>query len=165
MHPEERNRIVDELLTYDNPICLEWGCGYSTLYFPSFIGKGTWTAIEDNKTWFDRINRLIKAKNAKLILVPPPAIDSSNGASKFVNEYCSWPLNQGVKYDFILIDALFRVKCAEVASRVLKEGGSVFIHDTCDGLYHDAFEYFNQIIPLYDAGFKCSYLTQLRDPK
>lgn len=50
--------IITEILTRLEPkVCLEWGAGYSTIYFANFLEKRSkWIAIEHDKKWAQKIS-------------------------------------------------------------------------------------------------------------
>ena len=60
--PHMKNReilILEELLRNLKPKnCLEWGSGYSTIYFPKFLIKDSkWLSIEHSAEWADRVKK------------------------------------------------------------------------------------------------------------
>lgn len=117
-------KYMENLLDGD---VLEWGIGKSTKYFTDKLRekgvKFTWTGIEHNKEWFDRVSKW--NTGAKLIL-----------ADKDSREY----LEPRGKYDVIYIDGRNRVKCLQSAKKLLKPGGIVLLHDAQRGKYHAGFE-------------------------
>ena len=52
--------ILKEILKKLRPKkCLEWGAGYSTLYFPKLLPEGTeWISIEHAKVWAEKVKHL-----------------------------------------------------------------------------------------------------------
>jgi hypothetical protein len=53
--------IMKELLATKKPkAVLEYGCGYSSLFYPQFLPvQATWTSIEHDKEWFESIQPLL----------------------------------------------------------------------------------------------------------
>ena len=47
--------IINEVIANTNPKrVLEWGCGYSTLYYPKMIGNGgSWLSVDHNLHWVE----------------------------------------------------------------------------------------------------------------
>ena len=145
--------LIKEVIQKIKPVyCLEWGCGYSTLYFPDFIDKkATWLSIEHDFEWFNRINTL----NCNS-MVEINYIESSINNNKIeFNNYLSFPKSISNKYDLILIDGRSRVKCITEAVNLLNENGVVILHDANRKRYHNVFnlykysEYFQS--PYKDA--------------
>ena len=60
--------IFLEIMNKSNPKnILEWGCGYSTLYFTKFMKKrSSWISIEHNKEWADKVKTKNKNTNIKI---------------------------------------------------------------------------------------------------
>lgn len=106
---------------------LEWGIGKSTKYFTDKLRekgvKFTWTGIEHDKTWFNRVKSWNTGAN--LIL-----------ADKDSKEY----LKPKGKYDVIYVDGRNRVKCLQNAKKLLKKGGVVLLHDAQREKYQAGFE-------------------------
>lgn len=96
---------------------LEWGAGSSTLWFPR-QSDIKWTAIEHNPVYVDYLKPKI-SNNVDLRLV-------EDGY-----EY----VNVDGKYDFILIDGLYRDECLEKAFKILNPGGRIILHDSGRAAY------------------------------
>lgn len=93
---------------------LEWGCGYSSLFFAqrvSFIDS-----IEDDSNWYNEIKGKLPV-NAALHLVTEA-------------NYVSIAESLGKKYDIIIIDAKHRDECAKIACNYLNEGGIIIIDNS-----------------------------------
>jgi hypothetical protein len=53
-------QIIKNILTKLKPRkCLEWGSGYSTVYFPKIAGC-KWISIEHDQIWFAKIKKLLE---------------------------------------------------------------------------------------------------------
>jgi hypothetical protein len=65
--------IIEDILKNLQPTkCLEWGCGYSTLFFPRFLRKNSeWVSIEHDKKWYIKIKSLNRNPNVKIFYIPP----------------------------------------------------------------------------------------------
>ena len=129
----EELMIYDAILAELKPqVCLEWGAGWSTVYFPSrhpYIEW--WIAIEHDRGWYDRLKDRVPA-NVDLWYCP----DKRN--------YVVHPSSLGVKFDFISIDGVHRGLCMSAASILLKRGtGRCLLHDTERVEYHQWFKSFD----------------------
>lgn len=109
--------IMDSLLQTQQPRrVLEWGAGFSTVYWPErFPSILTWKAIEhDEKVYKDLVQRV----GSKVSLELRPRRDYY------------WPLLECVGgWDLILVDGLFRQACMVVAHQILQPRGIVVLHD------------------------------------
>ncbi len=113
----------------------EYGSGYSTLYWAKYVKKVT--AVEYDKSWFDKIKKEV-ADNVKLVY--NDGIDDG-----LYNKAC---LNEGFKFDIIIVDGRNRVSCAECALEGLSEAGVIVLDDSHVSKYGDAF------VKLKRKGFK-----------
>ena len=123
--------IFEKLLEERKPkLCLEWGSGGSTLYFPSkfkFIEK--WVSIEHNKTWYNKIIDKI-TPNVELRLYENK------------DDYINAVFKDYKKFDFIFIDGIYRKECMIQARKHLKKDGFVLLHDTGRKEYKSWFNIF-----------------------
>jgi hypothetical protein len=109
MMSDEEVKIIEGLLKPDFN-CLEWGSGYSTLYFPQFVKS--WYSAEDNREWYDKVEKDIPS-NATCFYCPDKMLY----------------LDFGGPYDFILIDGSHREACLDKAMEIIKQGGIILLHD------------------------------------
>ena len=136
--------IESKLLSYGLRIdVLEWGSGGSTVYFTQFLkNKGiayTWTSIEYSKVWYEKISSILKDdKNVSIVLFD---VGNTNVKQPDIpmNEYVVYPSTIGKKYDVILVDGRKRRRCLLEASKMLKPGGVVLLHDARRAHYHSSF--------------------------
>ena len=132
--------ISEGLLQYFKPrLCLEWGSGGSTLYFPRrFPFIEIWVSIEHDKSWFERVNKM---KSGNVIL------------KLFENEdeYVWSVFKEFDTFDFIFIDGIYRESCMEAASKHLKGGGICLLHDSSRRRYHPYFSYFDHRVQLSEG--------------
>jgi len=123
--------IMDGIVSKFRPeFCLEWGSGGSTNYFPrkyGFIKR--WESIEHSNDWYIKIRNDVPS-NVDLNLVEK-------------KDYYSKVYHSGKKYDFILVDGLYRQACMVVAKRVLSKHGFVILHDSGRREYDPAFDIFD----------------------
>lgn len=116
MMSEEDIDIIDRVFEEKKPkVCLEWGSGGSTIYFPrkhSCIEK--WVSIEHDGKFYQYINRSVESK-VELKLVK-------------LEDYLRSAMDR--KYDLILIDGLMRNECLMFSGSLLNEEGVVLLHDS-----------------------------------
>jgi len=109
--------IIVELIKKKKPkYCLEWGAGYSTVYFPRFLNDNAlWISVEHDEKWANRIRYMIRRPNIKIYYVPPnnyPWTDEYNdGTYADLKDYVDFPKKLGMKFDFILVDGRARKDC------------------------------------------------------
>ncbi|OGQ60435.1 MAG: hypothetical protein A3J24_09160 [Deltaproteobacteria bacterium RIFCSPLOWO2_02_FULL_53_8] len=137
-------RIVEEILINLKPkVCLEWGSGYSTLYFSKFLTKDAkWIAIEHNKDWMKRVVEIIHDSRIELCLAQPERPDweqtDKDGAYADFAGYLAAP----AKYkniDFILVDGRARKDALIKARDYIGDRGVVVLHDANRRIYHQPF--------------------------
>lgn len=125
MMSDEEIKILDELFEKEQPkMCLEWGSGGSTVYFPKkhhCIQK--WYSIEHNRDWATKVRERMDAK-VQLIYTSIP-------------KYLSTVADMKIKFDFILVDGLMREECMWVAEDYLNPKGCVILHDSGRPWYWD----------------------------
>ncbi len=87
---------------------MEWGSGYSTLYYPKFaLPQTEWLAIEHDAEWAERIRDQNDNPRVKIVSIPPqqfPWTDANDdGAYDDLKDYVDYA--EAFKpYDFILVD-------------------------------------------------------------
>jgi hypothetical protein len=144
--PLMRNReilLLEDLLKNLKPAnCLEWGSGYSTLYFSTFLSsESTWLAIEHFPEWEKKVNALNNNPQVKTVLVPPnnfPWTDENeDGSYSDLKNYVDYPKN-AAPFDFILVDGRARIACLEKAFEWISDKGVVVLHDSNRAYYHSA---------------------------
>jgi len=126
--------VLDELLASLAPRrCLEWGAGYSTLYFPERLDAGaTWLAVEHDRDWSRRIAALVVRHGTTVAHVPadrqPWSDPEGEGTLADLAAYVAYPAGRG-PFDFILVDGRARPACWERAPSLLAPGGVIVLHD------------------------------------
>lgn len=139
--------LLEELLDNLQPKqCLEWGSGYSTLYFPQFLGpEARWLAIEHSDEWAKQVNSLNGNSRVKTVGVPPKAFpwtdEHNDGAYADLADYVDYP-GDSAPYDFILVDGRARVECLKRAYEWISDNGVVVLHDAMRPYYHPPLEVF-----------------------
>lgn len=145
--------VINSVLRHLQPAaCLEWGSGYSTLYFPEQLPETTtWTALEHHEDWASTVNSLLNRENTSVHLIKPENEDwfsrNDDGNYEDFKNYVNFPEGE---YDFILVDGRARTACLERASRLLASRGIVILHDANRKRYHEAFSNFTHSLLLED---------------
>ena len=144
--------LVEELLTNLQPMCcLEWGTGYSTLFFPSKLShQASWISIDHDKKWTKTIRDLQPSSIVKIHHVPanefPWTDEIKDGAYADLTDYIEYPV-QFSPYDFILVDGRARNHCIYKAYDLLQPKGIVMLHDANRKEYRASFGlYPNQLL-------------------
>ena len=144
--------IIEEILKNLQPLkCLEWGSGYSTLYFPKFLRKNArWISLEHEKNWASKIRSINQNLNVEIHCILPnilPWTDKhQDGDYSDLKDYIEFPSNFG-KFDFILIDGRARKHCLIKAYNLIGNRGVVVLHDANRRYYHEPFKlYKNQVL-------------------
>lgn len=146
MMKQREKRIFEEVIKNLNPKeVLEWGSGYSTLYFPKMLPKGTnWLSIEHDKEWYRILAPQNKAKNVDIKLMEHNENWKKNhfdGSYEDFREYIEYPLNLKKKFNLIIIDGRARKECFKVAKKILSKDGVIIIHDANRKYYYDDFKF------------------------
>ena len=139
--------IVEEVLAKARPEkCLEWGCGYGTLYFSERLSKtATWLSVEHEKEWAAKVQGMNRNPNVAIHHVPadhfPWSDPDRDGAYSDLKEYVDFPSRYG-PFDFILVDGRARKDCLVKAHQLIREEGVVLLHDANRVRYHASFHLF-----------------------
>lgn len=147
--------IIEEVLKTSKPKrCLEWGSGFSTLYFPKFLGEGaSWISIEHDPEWAKRVTEMNRNSNVTVHHIPPdhfPWTDEHHdGAYSDFKNYIEFPGRFG-PFDFIFVDGRGRVDCLKKAGELLTKEGIVILHDANRVYYHAAFPLFKHQVLFTD---------------
>jgi len=161
MRPMMKHReidVIEEILINKKPkMCLEWGSGYSTLYFPKMLDdRAKWFSIEHDTDWYGKISNLVSIAGKEALAglekvshynIKPddPSLKGScyGGTNGYdFRTYIHFPEQLG-KFDFILVDGRRRVRCLLAASQMIKDDGIVILHDANVSRYHEPFCLFN----------------------
>lgn len=151
-------QIVDDLIDKHQPkLCLEWGSGASTCYFPKHKSIKKWTAIEHDGNILDLLHDKLPDNVETMWIL--------EGSS-----YADCVQRTHVRYDFILIDGLDRQKCLENALEIVSQDGIILLHDAGRIDYLDFIEkHKGEIIsegekPVSQGGFAHRGLALFRSP-
>ena len=152
--PFMRNReimILEEIFRNLNPKnCLEWGSGFSTIYFSKLLLKdANWLSMEHCSDWASKIKQININSKVNIKYIPPnnyPWSDPNNdGSYEDLKDYIEYP-NNHAPYDFILIDGRARLECIKNSINLITDMGIVVLHDANRKFYHDNLEIFpNQV--------------------
>ena len=82
--------------------------------FIPFIKK--WVAIEHKRDYYELFAEEAKKYNSEIVVVPE-------------SQYVTYPRMYNIKFDFILVDGLFREECIDEAFRLVAEDGVILLHD------------------------------------
>lgn len=131
--------FVDFCRAHDNPFLevLEWGAGYSTIYYPLFLRSlgisFKWIAIEHDKTWVHLISNRInhyRFDNIYMKYNPLTEVDSQcSGLTPTKKHYVEIPkmLIAGKKYDIIYVDGRLRNRCIKASFNLLSPNGKIIL--------------------------------------
>ena len=119
---------------------LEWGSGGSTYYFSKFLEDNnieyTWTSIEYNKRWYNKVLSLLKENRNVSVVLFDVGNDNLRQRNLEMNEYVDYPNTINKKFDFVLVDGRKRRRCLLEAQKLLNPNGVVFLHDAQRKYYH-----------------------------
>ena len=91
----------------------EYGSGHSTLYLQGRVKR--LVSVEHDIRWYDHINREIK--EADYVLLHP-------------EEYPESILEYPGDFDLIIIDGIYRERCARAARMKVRQGGYIILDDS-----------------------------------
>jgi len=147
--------IAKVVARYLKPDILIFGLGYDAPLYGSINTKGRTVFLEDDKEWFNKITQLcpsieaylityptkisqwkiLLGKNSELELKLPDSVTSTTWDIILVDAPCGaydWHMQ---KYG---IEPPGRMASIYTASRLIRKGGDVFVHD-CDRLVEQAY--------------------------
>jgi hypothetical protein len=107
---------LERLLQADWKI-LEWGSGFSTIYFAQRVSNVV--SIEDNQEWYKKVTLLLAKHKCT-------NVDYQFKSDRYANldEYPDH------KFDFILIDGSCRAGCAATAINKVRPGGYIYLDNS-----------------------------------
>jgi len=149
--------IIIEILKRKNPKrVLEWGAGYSTIFFSRYLSsEAKWIAVEHDKEWYIRIKRLVYDPKIMIFYVPPNHIPWTDpyedGSFSDLRDYVKFPEKLNEKFDLIIIDGRARKFCLIHALKFLKNDGIVILHDSNRKYYHEPFKLYNYQVLFKDS--------------
>lgn len=130
MKQREIDIILEILLNLRPQKCLEYGSGYSTLFFPKFLPPDSqWVAFEHHREWYERVQEMNNRPNVAVHHATPNQTDYGQ------NTYVRGPAPKG-PFDFILVDGVERQDCIRQAKNMLSDDGLLVVHDANRSQYH-----------------------------
>lgn len=147
--------LVEEILSRLRPTsCLEWGTGYSTLFFPHKLSpEAHWLSVDHDEEWTQKIQGLRPNPVVDIRCVPanqfPWTDEIQDGAYSDLVDYIDYPENFA-PYDFILVDGRARNYCLQKAFDLIQPRGVVLLHDANRGYYHTGLEQYR-----FQVFFEC----------
>lgn len=134
MKSRELDIIVEALTRLRPARCLEWGAGYSTLYFPARMPwLSSWVAIEHHRDWHAEIAERNHDSRVQVVAIPPDHGEYPNtrkeGTYEDFRSYVDYPVRLGGRFDFVFIDGRARVACLARAFDLVTDEGLVILHD------------------------------------
>jgi protein-L-isoaspartate O-methyltransferase len=120
-----KDRLTDSLVVF------EYGCGFSSLWYSGKVGKVI--SVEHNEEWFNKINE-IKTTNLKVLLQK-----KDNNYANSINN-----LNEKIKFDIIVIDAIKRVECVKKSFDKLKDDGVIIFDNSEREEYKEGYEFYKK---------------------
>jgi len=135
---KEIDLMLDVLAQHKPLRVLEYGCGFSTLYFPTYLPKeGEWISIEHDREWYlDIQDQLEKASHTTLFHVDAEQTEwKAEGDYSSFQSYVDFPQAYG-PFDMILVDGMAREACIDNAQSMLAENGLLVVHDCNRPVYH-----------------------------
>lgn len=147
--------IIKEILKHLKPMrCLEWGTGYSTVYFPKYLNRySKWISIENDRTWSTHIESINRNSNVEIYHIEPnsfPWTDKyKDGAYTDLKDYIEFPSRFG-NFDFILIDGRARKDCLIKAYELIRNEGIVVLHDASRNYYHKSLKLYRYSVLFKD---------------
>lgn len=148
--------IIKDILKRAKPLkCLEWGAGYSTIYFSNYVNSNSeWVSVEDNKDWAETTKKINKKLNVKIFYVQPnqfPWTDEfGDGNYSDLRDYVEFPVRFG-NFDFIIVDGRARNDCLIKAYEIINNEGVVVLHDANRSHYHKSFRLFKYQVIFKDS--------------
>lgn len=123
-------------IDFSQKVVFEYGSGNSSVYWAS-KAKAVFS-VEHDKEWYEELNKNL-AKNQKISLC-----ESENSYLKAIN-------NISGKIDVIVIDGIYREKCAKLVKENISERGIVIL-DNSDW-YKKTSKYFREELDLIEIDF------------
>jgi hypothetical protein len=122
----QANELLSSLLLTDD-IGLEFGSGRSTLWFARRVRS--LTSVEHDPAWHDKVSRELVQNgitNVNYLLREPDRDEAAADDSGYVQVVAKIPLQS---LDFVLVDGIYRVDCANAVIDRLRSGGLLILDD------------------------------------
>ncbi|MFC2125843.1 hypothetical protein ACFLU5_13630 [Bacteroidota bacterium] len=131
MRFKEIELFIEILLNHQPKRVLEFGSGFSTLYYPDFLAEDAeWISVEHDRDWYENINDRVNSKEKVTIYQIDPEVNEwiYNGDYSDFRTYVDFPLDHG-KFDLILVDGMARESCIDKSLKLLNPNGLLIVHD------------------------------------
>lgn len=146
MQDYEINAIAICLRRFTHAVnVLEWGGGYSTLYYSARLPYGSrWTSVEHDNRWFEQMQGMVLRSciDGIQIYCVPPEVSYTGWQDdedfRCFASYVLFPKKLAEKYDFILVDGRSRSECMVLGWEMLKNDGIMVLHDAWREEYQNA---------------------------
>lgn len=130
---EREIKIIVETIRKLNPQnCLEWGSGYSTLFFSALLEKSAkWHSVEHNRDWYETVKEMTQESETIVCDLVEPNRTGWIGDGEYVHfkDYIHYPESLNEAFDFILVDGRARVECVKRAANLVARNGVIVLHD------------------------------------
>ncbi|MFZ9505105.1 MAG: class I SAM-dependent methyltransferase [Cyclobacteriaceae bacterium] len=161
MKMREFDIILELLNTIKPERCLEWGSGYSSLYFPKVQNSiQEWHAIEHHPGWSEIVRTKNQDSRIHLHTVAPDDPNYFQFKGKYgpklegtyadFKSYIEFPRTLGGQFDFIFIDGRARKECLKLAYDLVTDRGIVVVHDANRDSYFEDLPPFKSFIRFTD---------------
>lgn len=140
-------------------IMLEYGSGFSTLWYSQFVKK--YYSIEHNQEWYEAISpEIYKLPNVQYMLsaVEKGHLGWQGGFSEGTPQQFETYIKavdevHNVKFDRVLIDGRSRAACAKYILKFLHKDSIIFIHDYhMRTYYHDTLDaYYTKVAIIFEG--------------
>ncbi len=151
MRYRERDIFEEIILNLKPGHVLEWGSGFSTLYFSKKIPEqSTWTSIEHAREWYDKLCPQIDNPRVTLKLIEPKTDPEHPDLDPDFTDYIHYPAQQHHLYDLIIVDGRKRNQCLKLSEKILSPMGIVIMHDANRGRYNQYYQQFRHQILFTD---------------
>lgn len=143
MYHKELDIFVEVIQNLQPAKCLEWGSGFSTLYFPKLLQpSANWLSIEHDQAWVEKIKMLNNKKNVTIKHIKPHNEKwKGDGTYEDFKQYVDYPSNLKF-FDLIIVDGRARKDCLERGVQLLSDKGVIILHDANRLKYHNAFKFY-----------------------
>ncbi len=108
--------ISDLLMRLKPKMCLEWGSGFSTVFFAGMTPDSKWISIEHHP-YFHEIIKKNKPDNVFMILEP------------IWDRYIEIAKDSNLTFDFVFVDGERRPECIKYAADIMRDGAILIQHD------------------------------------
>lgn len=132
---------------------LEYGCGFSTLYYPQLLPENAeWVSVEHNDEWYEQIAPRIHKEHARVrVFNIKPDIPEypHDGYYEHFKTYVDFPEDKA-PFDLILVDGMAREACIEKSIGMLAPNGLLVVHDCNRRKYHENLKKYSNWIIMED---------------